>query len=170
MEEILIVDGYNIIGAWSELSRLKESSLEEARDRLLDLLAEYQAFSGKTVHVVFDAYRIPGKGVRLEHNKLKIYYTKEKETADEWIEKLVSDLKGRRKRIVVATSDSVEQSVAFGQGALRLSARELFIDIRESQVEVDKKLHETHSFRKRSIDEKLNEETKLKFERWRRGK
>lgn len=62
IQEILIVDGYNIIGAWPELQRLKELSLEEARDRLIDIMAEYQSFSGMKVIVVFDAYYVPGLG------------------------------------------------------------------------------------------------------------
>src|SRR5688572_15275595 len=88
-EVVLLVDGYNMIGAWPELERLKESGLEDARDRLLDMLAEYQGYSGTKVYVIFDAHRVPGLGKTYNQHKLTVIYTKEKETADECIERLV---------------------------------------------------------------------------------
>lgn len=121
--DVLLVDGYNMIGDWPELTRLAESGLEEARNRLLSRLADYQAFSGRRVIVVFDAYLVPGLGRSYSQSKVQIYFTKEKETADECIERLVRELSTRRRQIYVATSDMVEQHVIFGQGALRVSAR-----------------------------------------------
>ena len=150
--DVLLVDGYNMIGDWPELTKLAESGLEEARNRLLFRLADYQAFSGLRVIVVFDAYLVPGLGKSFTQSKVQIYFTKEKETADECIERLVRELSMRRRQIYVATSDMVEQHVIFGQGALRVSARELLIEVEQNEKELKKRLEkirrrprETHS-------------------------
>jgi uncharacterized protein len=170
MNEFLVVDGYNIIGSWPQLVKLKDIHLEEARDQLIHMLADYQAFTGIQVCVVFDAYHIPGLGGKYEQSKLRIVYTKEKETADELIESLVSDMIGRRKRVYVATSDMTEQNVIFGKGALRLSARELLEKIKENDKELQRKIKESASPARNSLDNNLSKELKQLFEKWRRGR
>jgi uncharacterized protein len=170
MNEFLVVDGYNIIGAWPQLVKLKDINLEEARDQLIHMLADYQAFTGIQVCVVFDAYHIPGLGGKYEMSKLRIVYTKEKETADELIESLVSEMIGRRKRVYVATSDMTEQNVIFGKGALRLSARELLEKIKENDKELRRKIGESSSPTRNSLDNNLSNELKQLFEKWRRGR
>jgi predicted RNA-binding protein with PIN domain len=169
MNEFLVVDGYNIIGSWPQLVKLKDIHLEEARDQLIHMLADYQAFTGIQVCVVFDAYHIPGLGGKYEQSKLRIVYTKEKETADELIESLVSEMIGRRKRVYVATSDMTEQNVIFGKGALRLSARELLEKIKENDKELRRKIDENTSPKRNSLDNNLSKELKQLFEKWRRG-
>ncbi|QGQ93600.1 NYN domain-containing protein [Paenibacillus psychroresistens] len=169
MNEFLVVDGYNIIGAWPQLVKLKDINLEEARDQLIHMLADYQAFTGIQVCLVFDAYHIPGLGGKYEMSKLRIVYTKEKETADELIESLVSEMIGRRKRVYVATSDMTEQNVIFGKGALRLSARELLEKIKENDKELRRKIGESASPTRNSLDNNLSKELKQLFEKWRRG-
>lgn len=170
MEEILIVDGYNIIGAWTELRRLKENgNLEEARDRLLDWLVEYQAFLGRRVIVVFDAHQIPGLGKKFNKN-ITVYYTKENLTADELIERLVRELHNRRKTIYVATSDYTEQNITFGQGALRISARELAIEKKAVKENIDSKVKKNNKKIKSTIYSALDEEMIKFFENWRRKK
>lgn len=168
-EEFLIVDGYNIIGAWPELQSLKRQSLEEARDLLLSQLAEYQAFSGKKVIVVFDAHQVPGRGRKMKEYRIEIYFTKENETADERIEKLVKKLKARHRQIYVATSDLTEQHVIFGSGALRISARELFIDVQNMEHQIEEKVKETND-KGESNRILLNKEIEEIFEKWRRQK
>jgi predicted RNA-binding protein with PIN domain len=170
MDEILIVDGYNIIGAWPELQKLRDIQLEDARDRLIDMLSDFQAYSGMKVHLVFDAHQVPGLGGKYEQSKLRILYTKEKETADELIERLVTDLIGRRRQVYVATSDMIEQHVIFGKGALRLSARELLVKLKELQKEVRHKIEDKASRARNSFDSNLTTEMKHLFEKWRRGK
>lgn len=91
-DDILLVDGYNMIGAWPVLEKLKAIDLEEARDKLLDMLADYQGFTGMAVYIIFDAHQVPGLGATFKHHKLTIVYTKEKETADECIERMVVEL------------------------------------------------------------------------------
>jgi hypothetical protein len=169
MKQVLLVDGYNMIGAWPELSRLADDSLEDARDRLLDMLANYRGYSGKTVIVVFDAHQVPGPGSRYRHGGVDVIFTKEKETADEVIERMAGDLSGRGTVIQVATSDSAEQHVAFGRGALRVSARELLIQVREAEENIRRRLEQPPP-RKATLDQTLPEELKALLEKWRRGR
>lgn len=170
-DDILLVDGYNMIGAWPELEKLKENDLEDARDKLLDMLAEYQAFTGVMVYVIFDAHQVPGLGATYSQYKLTIVYTKEKETADECIERLCSELFARRRHIYVATSDLVEQHVAFGKGALRLSARELLIDIKQNRKQIEESIRDDHKKEKRNpVDEMVSFDVWSKLESLRRGK
>ncbi len=169
MEEILIVDGYNIIGDWPELQIIKNNeSLEEARRRLLDYLADYQSYTGKKVIVVFDAYQVSGRGKSYKNKRLLIYYTAENETADERIERLVKELKTKRNHIEVASSDRTEQWVVFAQGALRLSARELSIEIEKSQTKITEKVRKSLESPKLTLSDSLNDEIVKKFEQWRR--
>ncbi|SDJ09494.1 NYN domain-containing protein [Natribacillus halophilus] len=128
-KEIVLVDGYNIIGDWPELKRLKQQSLTEARDLLIAKMAEYQAVTGRRVIIVFDAHMVPGTGSKNAHHRVEVVYTRERETADERIEKLVSQLKNVETQVYVATSDFIEQSVTFGSGGLRTSARELRVQM-----------------------------------------
>ncbi|WP_169090710.1 NYN domain-containing protein [Paenibacillus sp. PL91] len=168
-DDILLVDGYNVIGAWPVLEKLKEYALEEARDKLLDMLADYQGFTGMQVYVVFDAHQVPGLGATYRHHKLMIVYTKEKETADECIERLCSELFVRRRNIYVATSDLVEQHVAFGKGALRVSARELLIDINQNRKNIEQSLREDKPGKRNSVDGIVSLEVRSKLEKLRRG-
>lgn len=169
--DVLLVDGYNMIGAWPVLEKLKEADLEDARDKLLDMLADYQGFSGMQVYVVFDAHQVPGLGATYKQHKLTVVYTKEKETADECIERLCGELMVRRRSIYVATSDLVEQHVAFGKGALRLSARELLIDINQNRKLIEQNIREreTKPIRRNSVDENVSLDVWSKLERLRRG-
>jgi hypothetical protein len=168
-DDVLIVDGYNMIGAWPELREAAERDLEEARDRLIEMLADYQGFTGIRVIVVFDAHQVPGLGARIRQRGLDVRYTKEKETADECIERLVGELMQRRRRIQVATSDYVEQRVIFGKGALRLSARELLNQVRESRRLIEDNIRNRQEGQRNTFDHYLGGEWKELFERWRRG-
>ncbi|WP_017186380.1 NYN domain-containing protein, partial [Alkalibacillus haloalkaliphilus] len=106
---VLVVDGYNMIGDWPELKKLRDHDLEAARNRLIEMLAEYQAYIGHRVVVVFDAYTV--RDVERHYNQLQVevIYTKEKETADEKIEKLVKEIMNVKTKVYVATSDYAEQ-------------------------------------------------------------
>lgn len=168
MNHVLLVDGYNMIGAWPELRQLAEINLEDARDRLIELLANYQGYSGKRVILVFDAHQVPGTGGKYKQSRLDVLYTREKETADECIERLVGQLRGRRVVIHVATSDMAEQHVAFGMGALRLSARELLAAVKESEQTIRKQLSGSRP-RNASLDSTLTSDMKILLEKWRRG-
>ncbi|WP_342563224.1 NYN domain-containing protein [Paenibacillus sp. FSL R7-0345] len=167
--DVLLVDGYNMIGGWPELAALSLSGMQEARDRLLDMLADYQAFTGRRVIAVFDAYRVPGLGRSFVQGKVQVVFTKEKETADECIERLVGEYSHRRRQIYVATSDFIEQHVIFAQGALRVSARELKVEIEENQKLVKKAIEpESIRSKRHSLEEKLPPDTRRRLEDWRR--
>ncbi|MDQ1143295.1 putative RNA-binding protein with PIN domain [Bacillus sp. SORGH_AS 510] len=166
--DILLVDGYNIIGAWPELRVLKERDLPAARDRLIERMAEYQAFSGFRVIVVFDAHFVQGTEKKYKNHQVEVIFTKENETADERIEKMAISLSNRKTQIHVATSDFTEQWAIFGQGALRKSARELLIEMSTIEKGIEKsvkKIQEKKPVSKIPISEELAEI----FEKWRRG-
>jgi len=165
---VLIVDGYNIIGAWDELKQLKEMDIGQARDRLIELMAEYQAYSGHRVIIVFDAYYVKGISTKLKQFKVDVIYTKEKETADECIEKLVKKIKNIKTQVYVATSDYAEQRTIFGQGALRKSARELFIEMSDIEREIEASI-EIHKKIQPQTKIELDKEILDKFEKMRRG-
>ncbi|PYZ95673.1 hypothetical protein CR205_19365 [Alteribacter lacisalsi] len=168
MRRFLIVDGYNIIGDWQELRELQARNLEEARDVLIEKMAEYQAYTGTSVIIVFDAHMVPGLGRKMKNYRLDIIYTREKETADERIEKLVRTLKRVDTEISVATSDFVEQRIIFASGALRKSARELRNEVKTIEKGIAKKVL---SAKKQTARTKLpmTEEMADIFEKWRRG-
>ncbi|MCD7738808.1 MAG: TetM/TetW/TetO/TetS family tetracycline resistance ribosomal protection protein [Lachnospiraceae bacterium] len=135
-EECLLVDGYNIIFAWEELSAVAAANIDGARDRLADILCNYQGYKNVTVILVFDAYRVAGHRETVQkYNNIYIVYTKEAETADHYIEKTVRQMAGRYK-VTVATSDRLEQMIIWGRGATRLSARGLLEEIERTGREI----------------------------------
>ncbi|RXT09057.1 NYN domain-containing protein [Ammoniphilus sp. CFH 90114] len=167
MEELLVVDGYNMIGAWPKLAAMKKNELGRARDELLTMLSEFQAYSGYKIVVVFDAHQVPGMGKRIKEYKVDIFYTKENETADELIERLVKKEISRKRRITVATSDYTEQRMSFGYGALRKSARELLEDIEKSKKSIRQKVDKIKYEPLRSGIPLKGDIAEL-FEKWRR--
>ena len=164
----MLVDGYNIIGAWKELRALKATKLIDARDRLIEMMAEYKAFSGFRVIVVFDAHLVPGIEKKKKQYDVEVIFTRENETADERIEKLTTQLMTRRVQVHVATSDLTEQWVIFAQGALRISARELEIEMALVQGNITKKVRSIQDQRPLSKIPLTEEVTEI-FEKWRRG-
>ena len=167
--DVLVVDGYNIIGDWDELKRLKDIDLEQARIRLIEKMAEYKAYTGYRVIIVFDAYYVQGTANKLKEYKVEIIYTKENETADERIEKLVKELKNVVNQVYVATSDYAEQRTIFGRGALRKSARELHIELLDMEREIEESIKQ-HKHASKPIKIPLNDDVLEKFEKWRRGR
>ena len=128
-EAYLLVDGYNIIFGCEALHILAEQTIELAKDRLLDLLCSYQAYNKEHVMVVFDAYRVEGHPTEIyDYHNIKVVYTKEAETADQYIEKFAHEHASKYK-ITVATSDGTEQIITRGKGCLLLSATELYDEI-----------------------------------------
>jgi predicted RNA-binding protein with PIN domain len=166
--DILIVDGYNIIGAWPELRVLKDKDLSAARDKLIEKMAEYKAYSDQRVIIVFDAQFVTGNEKKLKNHKVEVIFTKKNETADERIEKLAISLNNRRTKIYVATSDYTEQWAIFGQGALRISARELLIEMEAIEKRIEKKVKIIQD-KKPSSKIPLSKEIAEIFEKWRRG-
>lgn len=165
---VVVVDGYNIIGAWDELKSLKERDIGQARDRLIEMMAEYQSYTGYRVIIVFDAYYVKGIESKLKEFNVEIIYTKEKETADECIERLVKKIKNVKTQVYVATSDYAEQQTIFAQGAMRKSARELYIEYQDVEKQIIDNLENHRKIRPKSTIE-LDEDILRKFEKMRRG-
>ncbi|WP_433746222.1 NYN domain-containing protein [Falsibacillus pallidus] len=166
--DILLVDGYNIIGAWPELRELKKKDLSAARDRLIERLADYQGYTGYKVIVVFDAYYVKGIERKYRNYRIDVLFTREHETADERIEKMAIEMNNIKTQIHVATSDYTEQWAIFGQGALRKSARELLNEINAIDRKIEKKLEKDQQVRP-SSKIPLSKEVAEIFEKWRRG-
>ncbi|PAQ15167.1 hypothetical protein CD798_07870 [Bacillaceae bacterium SAOS 7] len=165
---ILLVDGYNIIGDWPELRELKKHDLASARDRLIERMAEYQGFTGSRVIVVFDAHFVKGTEKKYRDSKIEVIFTKENETADERIEKLAIELNHIKHQISVATSDFTEQWVIFAQGALRISARELLTEVKSVNKKIGSSMKKIEQKRP-SAKIPLSDEVAEIFEKWRRG-
>ena len=137
-DDFLLVDGYNILFAWDELKELSRTSLDTARHVLMNLLCNYQGYRGCTLILVFDAYKVPqGLGAVEKYHNIHIVYTRQAETADQYIERLSFELRGRR-RVRVATSDNLEQLIILGHGAERISAQRFHDEVYAAQAEIER--------------------------------
>lgn len=143
-KEYLLVDGYNIIFAWDDLKALASVNIDSARTKLMDLLCDYQGYRRIPLILVFDAYKVEGyPGEIQQYKNIYVVYTKEAETADQYIEKTVHEI-GRKHHVTVATSDALEQVIILGQGARRISARGLLEEIEEAREEMRKNYLNRH--------------------------
>lgn len=170
MQEYLLVDGYNVIFAWQELKELAKVSIEAARDKLMDILCNYQGYKKCVLILVFDAYKVEGYALEIQkYHNIHVVYTKEAETADQYIEKVVHHI-GRKYHVTVVTSDGVEQVITMGQGGTRISSRDFL-----EEIEYTKKLIEEDNEKQRVSDrnylfDHADEEFVKKMENIRLGK
>ncbi len=129
IQEFLLVDGYNVIFAWEDLKELAKVDIAAARSKLMDELCNYQGFKKGTVILVFDAYKVEGELQEVMHyHNIHVVYTKQAETADQYIEKVVHSI-GKKYHVTVVTSDGVEQVVTLGQGGTLISSREFEVEM-----------------------------------------
>lgn len=134
--EYLLIDGYNIIYAWEELSKIAEDTPDDARELLINRICNYQALKQNNVIIVFDAYKVKGGKRSVEkHHGITVVYTEEAETADSYIEKTTHEL-CKNYRVRVATSDRLEQIIIFGHGACRVSAAEFLEEVKLAEAEM----------------------------------
>ena len=169
-KQYLLVDGYNIIFAWDFLKELAEMNLEAARGKLMDILCNYQGFSGVTLIAVFDAYKVKGNpGEIFKYHNIHVVYTKEAETADQYIEKTTHEL-GHKHQVTVATSDSLEQVIVMGQGARRLSASDFREEVEQAEQEIRRINRERRQNGKNYLLENADDETAGLLENVRLGK
>lgn len=169
LQDLLIVDGYNVINAWPELIALKEENLEHARDKLIDMLAGYGAYHDIKVTVVFDAHLVSGQESREKIAGMEVIYTNEGETADSCIEKMVYYLVRQGQRAYVVTSDYAEQLSILGSGAFRISSRELH----QNLLETNKLLQENYTgsllnYRRQELENRLNRDTARRLDEMRK--
>ena len=157
-EQYLLVDGYNIIYAWEELKELAKINLEAARGKLMDILCNYQGYRKMHLILVFDAYKVEGgMGEVQKYHNIYVVYTKEAETADQYIEKTVHQI-GRQYEVTVATSDAAEQVIIWGQGAKRLSAKGLRKEIQDTCLELQEQYLQQRTGGKNYLFENLEED------------
>ena len=170
IKEYLLVDGYNIIFAWEDLNELSKINIESARNKLMDRLSNYQGYKKMTLILVFDAYKVKGNpGSVMKYHNIYVVYTKEAETADQYIEKTVHEI-GRKYQVTVATSDALEQVIILGQGGNRLSAANLLEEVEAVEAEISKKVKKEAPKEKNYLFDHLNEEMADLMEEVRLGK
>ena len=168
MKAYLIVDGYNVINGWDELRAESVHSLEAARQKLLDIMSDYQGYKGIIVIVVFDAHYVKNSMEKHEtYNGVEVVYTKEFESADNYIERFIAGL-DREDYIKVATSDWVEQMVVLGLGAVRLPVRELIEEIATMKKAISEKYINKMESKKNLLENSINSKIRTALEKWRR--
>lgn len=169
-EEYLLVDGYNVIFAWEDLRELAEANLHAAQDKLMDILSNYQGYKKCTLILVFDAYKVEGHQEEvLKYHNIYVVYTKEAETADQYIEKTVHKI-GRQNQVTVATSDRLEQIIIMGQGAQRISAKGLREEIEETNRQLRLDWHQHRQSSRNYLFDHISEELAQEMEQVRLGK
>ena len=162
-EKYLLVDGYNVIFAWEELNELAKVSIDGARGRLMDILCDYQGVRKCNLIVVFDAYRVKGHPTEIsDYHNIHVVYTKEAETADQFIEKFAHE-NGRKYDVTVATSDGLEQIIIRGQGCGLISAREFEKEVAAVRQGVALKLQEQKD-KGNTLMERLSEASKKELD------
>ena len=169
-KEYLLVDGYNVIFAWEELNELAKASIDAARNKLMDILSNYQGFTGCTLILVFDAYKVKGsQGEVQKYHNIYVVYTKEAETADQYIEKTTHEI-GRKYKVTVATSDALEQVIVMGQGAYRISARDFYEEVERTEKQIREINEKQHGGKRNYLLDYAKEEDAKHMEEVRLGK
>ena len=158
----IFVDGYNVINSWPNLKKIKDYSLESSRQKLIDTLLNYSEFKGYKLFIVFDAHMVKGSLEKKERQgNLVVVFTKDGETADNYIEKMVDHI-GRKSEVSVVTSDSIEQQVTFQRGATRMSSIEFYHEVinveKKIQIRTEKNYLEKRNWLEDRIDKKTLEE------------
>jgi hypothetical protein len=167
--EYLLIDGYNIINYWTDIFKLENEPLEDCRDRLVSMVSNYQGYKKINVIVVFDSHLVKGsRGNKEKFDNITVVYTKENETADNYIERFVHKY-GDIYRIRVATSDYLEQTIIFSNGGIRVSPRELRQEIEKVSSSGGKKYSKSN-IKTNRLSENIKPELLEILEKMRRGK
>ncbi len=168
MKEYLILDGYNVINGWPEIRKVAEISLDEARRALIDLMAEYKSFKGIEIIIVFDAYLVKGtKKLKERVKNVEVVYTKERETADSYIERLATELV-ERNQVSVVTNDWAEQQMVLGSGAARITVRELVLDFDAAKGRIHRRSQKLGKMNSNAISNNIDGEILRKLEKFRK--
>ena len=166
--DILLVDGYNIINAWPDLRKTIGHSLEDARGQLLDIMQDFQGYTGYRIIVVFDAHMIKG-GIEKKETagNVEVVYTRENETADRYIERWTDGIQ-KNMHVMVATSDFLQQTIVMARGAVRISARELLEQVKHYQKKINSEYLEKPKPKSNTLKDWASPEIMEVLERWRR--
>ncbi|MBU3157024.1 NYN domain-containing protein [Clostridium estertheticum] len=166
----LFVDGYNVINSWPSLKKVKEYSYESSRVQLVGILQNYVAFKGYKMVIVFDAQLVKGSIQKKERQgNLVVVFTKEGETADNYIEKMVNNI-GRNTEVCVITSDSLEQQITFQRGATRMSSIEFYHEVVSTQKKIEMEIEKKYLEKRNWLEERIDEKTLEKLEKMRRSR
>lgn len=167
--KVLLVDGYNVINCWPNLNKVKDYSFSGARNKLEDILINYASYNNCKIYLVYDAHKVTGNIEKVESGKyINIIFTKDGETADQYIEKKVNNL-GRKSEIVVITSDSLEQQTIFQRGAIRMSSLEFYHDVLKSEEKIRKTTKNDGVKDRNLLEDSVSEEVLKKLEKMRRS-
>ena len=169
-DDYLLVDGCNIIFAWEDLRDLAQADFHAAQTRLMDILSDYQGIKGCILILVFDAYRVEGHPEEtFQYHNIHVVYTREAETADQYIERTVHKI-GRKHNVTVATSDGLEQIIIMGQGAARISARGFKEEIASAKQQMREEWQERRDSSKTYLFDSMTPELKSHMEDIRLGR
>lgn len=167
--KILFVDGYNVINCWPNLNKIKEYSFSGAREKLEDILINYASFNNCKVYLVYDAHMVAGNVEKIHSDKyINVVFTKDGETADQFIEKMVNNL-GRKSEVMVVTSDWLEQQTIFQRGAMRMSSLEFYHDVLKSEEKIRKKTKSNYAKDRNLLEDSISEDVLKKLENMRRS-
>lgn len=170
IQEYLLVDGYNIIFAWEELKELARDNIEAARNKLMDILCNYQGYKKCALILVFDGYKVEGNVMEVyKYHNIHVVYTKEAETADQYIEKVVHEI-GRKYHVTVATSDGVEQVITLGQGGTLISAREFYEEVEFVRQQIREEQEKRRETSRNYLFDHMDEDLVKEMEEIRLGK
>ncbi len=159
-----------MINSWSELKKIKEYSYEAARNELIEKLSNYAAYKNYKIFIVFDAHMVSKSIEKKEKvsSNIVVVFTKEGETADAFIEKMVNNI-GRKIEVCVVTSDSLEQQVVFQRGATRMSAVEFYHEVKNTESKIKIKIEKKYSEKRFMLEDAIQREVLEKLEKIRRS-
>jgi len=156
-ETYILIDAYNVIFSWKELSDIAETDIQAARDRLVEIISHYRSSVDMQIIVVFDAYKVENhKREVIKYQGISIVYTKQAETADQYIEKTVSDM-AKKYRVIVVTSDATEQIIIQSKGCILISSREFELEVKNAEKEISEKLSNISSKEKSYISDYMKD-------------
>lgn len=168
--KLIFVDGYNVINSWPNLRDIKSNNFDAGREELINILQNYSGYQGCKIYLVFDAHLLSGsieKKEKISEN-LYVIYTKEKETADSYIERNINNL-DRKYEAYVVTSDWLEQQVIFQRGAVRISSIEFLNEVRKVENNIKSNTYKKYSDKRNSIQDVIQEDILEKLEKIRRS-
>lgn len=167
--EYLVIDGYNVINAWRDIFNVEQEPLEDCRDKLLHILSNYQGYKKTNVIVVFDAHLVKGSQEKQENfDNITVVFTKENETADNYIERFVYK-NGSTDLIRVVTSDYLEQRMILNKGGVRVTPQELKNEIMKTGKNMGNVSGNKYTG-DNAIMSRIHPELREKLEKMRRGK
>ena len=156
-ETYILIDAYNVIFSWKELADIAQADIQAARDRLVEIISHYKSGVDMQIIVVFDAYKVENhKREVIKYQDIGIVYTKQAETADQYIEKTVSDM-AKKYKVIVVTSDATEQIIIQSKGCILISSREFELEVQRVEKDISERLSNVSNNEKRYISDYIKD-------------